>query len=248
MACPHSHDFGEKGRLLKAHCRVLLGAAAVLGGAAAAPLVCTAEGFGHGIVCWIDERGQRSCGDHVPAQYAKSQREIYDNRGVLVQTIKAEPTAEQRAADERAAQQVEEAQKQQQNDTFLLQTYRNVADLEAARDSHLQALDTRLELAEKQVESGQTALSELQDRADAERGAGKDDTELQNQIKVYAAAHAENIKAAARIRQDREDIAAQYERDIRRYRDLSGTPAAPPTPAAPQPSPAPFTPQAPPPP
>jgi hypothetical protein len=226
---------------------LLLGAVAVLGGAATAPFVCTADGPRHGIVCWTDDKGERSCGDHVPPQYAKSQREVYDNRGVLVETLKAEPTAAQRAADERAAQAAEQAQKQQQNDTFLLQTYRSVADLEAARDSRLQTLDTRLEVAEKEVQNGQNGLSALQDRADAERSAGKDNSELQSQIKVYAAAQAENIKAVARLRQDREDVAAQYERDIHRYQELQGTPQAPPTPAAPKPSPAPSTPQAPPP-
>jgi hypothetical protein len=221
-------------------CWVLLGAVAVLGGAATAPLVCVADGSRSGIVCWTDEHGQRSCGDHVPPQYAKSQREIYDNRGVLIQTLKAEQTAEQRAADETAAQEAERAQKQQLNDSFLLQSYRSVEDLEAARDSRMQTLDTRLDLAEKAVQSGQQALTDLQDRADAERVAGKEaDPALDNQIKSFEASQAENIKAVARIKQDREDTAAQYQHDIHRYQELRGangsaTPTAPPTPAAPQ--------------
>lgn len=232
---------------MRTHCRALLGAVAVLGGAATAPVVCVADGpFRSGIVCWIDDKGQRACGDHVPPQNAKSQRQVYDNRGVVVQTLKAESTPEQRAADERAAQNAERLQKQQQNDTFLMQTYRTVGDLEAERDSRLQSLDTRLDLAQKEVQNGQAAMNALQDRADAESGAGKDPpAALENQIKAYAAAQAENIKAVARIKQDREDSATQYERDIRRYQELQGTPAAPPTPAAPEPSPAPAPPQAP---
>lgn len=216
----------------------MLGAVAVLGGAATAPLVCTADSsFRSGIVCWTDDKGQRACGDHVPPQYAKNQREIYDSRGVVVETLKAEPTPEQRAAEAKAAQDAERQQKQQQNDTFLLQTYRSIGDLEAARDSHLQSLDTRLNLAEKEVQNGQAAMSALQDRADAQRGAGKDpDPALESQIKAFAAVEAENIKAVARIKQDREDTAAQYEQDIRRYRELHGAAADPSAAAAAQPA------------
>lgn len=211
----------------------------MLGGAATAPLVCTADNsFRSGIVCWTDEKGQRACGDHVPPQYAKSERDIYDNRGVVVETLKAQATPEQRAAEEQAAQDAERQRKQQQNDTFLLQTYRTVGDLEAARDSRLQSLDTRLDLAGKEVQNGQAAMSALQDRADAQRGAGKDpDPALQNQIKAYAATQAENIKAVARIKQDRDDTAAQYEQDIRRYQELKGAAPAPSTPAVLAPAP-----------
>jgi hypothetical protein len=209
----------------------------VLGGAATAPLVCRADNaFRSGIVCWNDDKGQRACGDHVPPQYAKSQREIYDNRGVVVETLKAQATPEQRAAEEQAAQDAERQQQQQQNDAFLLQTYRTVGDLEAARDNRLQSLDTRLNLAEKEVQNGQAAMSALQDRADAQRGAGKDpDPALDGQIKACAATQAENIKAVARIKQDREDTAAQYEQDIRRYQELHGAAPAPSAPAPPPP-------------
>jgi chromosome segregation ATPase len=219
---------------LRTRCGVWLGAIAVLGGAAIAPFVCGAQSFKSGIVCWTDEHGERACGDHVPPQYAKTQREIYDNRGIVVQTLKAEKTPEQRAADERAAAEAEQAKKQQQNDEFLTQTYSNVGELEATRESRLQALDTHIDVAQKQVDSGNTALNDLQDRADAERSAGKDVSPgLQNQIKSFEATQAENIKVVARLRQDREDIAAQFERDIQRYKQLRGAPAPAPAPVVP---------------
>src|SRR5579872_2433997 len=50
------------------------------------------------IVCWTDEQGQRNCGDHVPPQYAKSAHDIYNKRGVEVQSVPREETAAEQAA------------------------------------------------------------------------------------------------------------------------------------------------------
>jgi len=210
---------------LKTHTRALLGVAVLLGGAAAT-LSAWADDSGRiGIVCWTDDHGQRACGDHVPPEYARKQRDLYNGRGVLVQTLKAEETPEQRAEDERQQREAQQAQlkaqQQQQNDTFMLQTYRNVDDLKAVRDNRLQTFDTRIDLA-----------------------AGKDaNPEVLGQIKSFENSQADNIRALAQLKQDREATASQFEHDIQRYQGMRGvaapTPAAPPTPQASQPPPAP---------
>ena len=233
---------------MKTHTRALLGVAVLLGGAAAT-LSAWADDSGRiGIVCWTDDHGQRACGDHVPPEYARKQRDLYNGRGVLVQTLKAEETPEQRAEDERQQREAQQAQlkaqQQQQNDTFMLQTYRNVDDLKAVRDNRLQTFDTRIDLAEKSVRDGAAGLKDLQDRADADRAAGKDaNPEVLGQIKSFENSQADNIRALAQLKQDREATASQFEHDIQRYQGMRGvaapTPAAPPTPQASQPPPAP---------
>jgi len=241
---------GGGSRRLRTHTRALIGAAAVLAGAAATLPIRADDSGKLGIVCWTDDRGQRACGDHVPPQYARKQREIYDKRGVLVRTLQAEETPEQRAEDERKQRDAQHAQQLQQNDSFMLQTYRNVDELKAVRDSRLQILDTRIDLAEKAVREGTASVKDLQDRADAERSAGKDvSSELSGQITAFEGAQADNIRALAQVRKDRDTTAAQYERDILRYQDMRGvalpTPAPPPTPQAPPPAAAPKPQQAP---
>jgi hypothetical protein len=212
-----------------------------LGAALAPPCVWAQAADQNGIVCWLDEHGLRACGDHVPPQYARKQREIYDSRGVLVRRLKAEETPEERAENERrerdAQRALQQQQQQQANDSFMLQTYRTVDELKAARDVRLQLLDTRIELAEKAIREGEGGMKQLQDRADEALGSGKDpDPELQNQIKAFAASQAANIRAVAQIRQDREATAAQFDHYVQRYQDLHGvTPLPPPTPQAPQP-------------
>lgn len=217
----------EDGVRLKTQAGALLGMAVWLGGAGAVLPAHAQTPPDKGIVCWLDDHGVRACGDHVPPQFAKKQREIYNERGVLVQTLKAEETAEQRAAEQRAAEdaqhQLEEQQKQQANDKFILQTYTSLADLKAARDSRLASFDTRIELAEKAVKGGAASLSDLQARADVERSAGRDPSpELEAQIKTFAAAQAENISAVERIKQEREATAAQYQHYIELYQQAHG--------------------------
>jgi hypothetical protein len=228
---------------------MLIGAA-WLAGAVAAPSVW-AQASQTGIVCWIDEHGARACGDHVPPQYAKRQREIYDSRGVLVRRLKAEETPEERIENERrerdALRAVQQQQQQLANDSFMLQTYRTLDELKAARDVRLQLLDTRIELGQKAVRDGEAGMKQLQDRADEALGSGRDpDPELQNQIKAFAASEADNIRAVAQIRQDREATAAQFDHYVQRYQELHGvTPLPPPTPQAPPPPGAPPPPAAP---
>lgn len=224
-----------------------------LGGAVAAlpvTAVQAQEGSSGGIVCWQDDHGVRACGDHVPPQYAKKERDIYNQRGMVVKTLKAEETPEQRAAEQRAAEeaqrQLEQQQKQQANDKFMLQTYNTLSDLKAARDGRLATFDMRIDLAQKAVKGGEASLKDLQDRADVERSAGRDPSpELQEQIRTFAAAQAENISAVERIKQDREAAATQYQHYIELYQQMHGvTPLPPPTPAPPPTPEAPPTPQA----
>lgn len=216
---------------------------ALWAGAAAAALPAAAQTPTQpdkGYVCWLDEHGLRACGDHVPPQYAKKQREVYDKRGQLVRTLKAEETPEQHAEEQRQALELQREQDAQQkreaNDKFVLETYTSLADLKAARDSRLASYDTRLDLAEKAVHAGELSLKELQDRADVERNAGRDPSpELEAQIKSFASAQAENISAMARISQEREALAAQFQHYIELFQQVHGvTPLPPTTPEAPQ--------------
>jgi len=220
---------------------MLVTVAAVFAGLAAAPPVYPDSSYDGAIVCWTDDHGVRACGDHVPAQYAQKQRDVFDRRGVLVQTLKAEQSQEQRDADERKQREAEQAQqqqqRQQQNDSFMLQTYSSVSQLREMRDSRLQTFDVRIDLATKAVRDGAASLKDLQDRADDDRAAGRDpDPKLLAQIKSFENAQADNIRALAQIQQDRDVAASQFERDIQHYQELRSavTPQPPPTPQAPQ--------------
>jgi hypothetical protein len=189
----------------------------------AAALIVQAEAQGTGIVCWTDEHGSRSCGDHVPPQYATKEREVFDGSGRVTETLKAEETPEERAEREGKEQQAARDEKQRQNDAFMLQTYRNADDIKAVRDNRLQAMDTRIGLAQKAVHDGDATLQDLQDRADAQRSAGQPpDPALLAQIRSYQESQVENTRVLAEAKKDRDTTAAQFDRDLKRYSELRG--------------------------
>ena len=220
----HLNRFAAGGRLRQGQ---LLAALLVLAGAAGATFAQQQSL----IVCWNDDRGQRTCGDHVPPQYAHKQRDLYDSAGSLVKVLPAEATAEERAARERQEASEKAAQEQAAHDLFLLQTYRNVSDLESERDGRLGQLDMKLQLAEKAVVDDQNALNDLRSRTGSAGGssgstAAVADAGLQRQIESYENSQSDNMNAVNLLKQKRASTAAQYERDIERYLALRNQPAA----------------------
>lgn len=180
------------------------------------------------IVCWTDDKGQRACGDRVPPEYARKERQVFNERGMVVDTKPREKTPEEIADAERKAQQEREAKRaaeaQAAYDRFLRQTYTSVAEIETARDSRLAALDARLQLAEKALSDSEAALTDLRSRSEED---AEDADKLARQIRAFEASRDSNGNAVASLRKEREELAASYRRDIARYRELTGSAPAP---------------------
>jgi chromosome segregation ATPase len=180
------------------------------------------------IVCWTDDKGQRACGDRVPPEYARKERQVLNERGMVVDTKPREKTPEEIADAERKAQQEREAKRaaeaQAAYDRFLRQTYTSVADIEQARDSRLAALDARLQLAEKALSDSEAALTDLRARSEED---AEDADKLARQIRTFEASRDSNGNAVASLRKEREELVASYRRDIARYRELTGGAPAP---------------------
>lgn len=178
------------------------------------------------IVCWTDDKGQRACGDRVPPEYARKERQVLNERGMVVDTKPREKTAEEIAEAERLEREEREARRaaeaQAAYDRFLRQTYSDVGEIEAARNSRLAALDGRLQLAEKALADSEKALTDLRARQsnDAEESA-----QLGRQIKTFEETRASNQVAVERMRREREELIASYQRDMIRYQKLTAEPA-----------------------
>ena len=207
-------------------------AGGLLGGAAR-PVYADTPSNGAAIVCWTDDQGQRNCGDHVPPQYARGAHELYNKQGVEVKEVPREETAAEQAARIQRQQQAEQEQEavhaQAAHDAYLLESYTDIADLEAERDGRLQYLDTRLQLAQKALADSESALDSLHTRIDAARDKGEEpDAGLLKQLSAFEASHSDNLNAVARLQKEHEDTAARFDRDIKRYLALrSQEPAQP---------------------
>lgn len=187
------------------------------------------------IQCWTDEKGNRACGDQVPPQYAKEQRDILNSQGMVIQTEARQKTPTEIAADEKAAQEQKAAQeaatKQAAYDKFLVETYNSADDIKAARDLRVQAIDGRLSLAHKAVQDSEDALKDLHSRRDSIVTAGKTpDAKLLKQIQKFEKSVTDNTDAVNELQAERDHTQSKFDQDIARYNLLkSGTnpPAAP---------------------
>jgi hypothetical protein len=170
------------------------------------------------VQCWTDARGARACGDTVPPQEARRQRDLMDKRGVVKQVVPAEKTAEEAAEDKRVA---DEHLKQQAYDRYLIQTYRDTSEIEKVRDERLATLDGRMVQAQKALADNTSTLADLQQREKNGPEAGETlDPALPRQIREFSKAREENQSAIARIEDEQKAVAMQFAHDIQRYQLL----------------------------
>ncbi|HEX4896309.1 MAG TPA: hypothetical protein VFV11_08265 [Solimonas sp.] len=203
--------------------RSLTLAAAALAGLLAAPAVSAGQ-----LQCWTDDQGRRACGDRVPPEYAKKERQVYNEKGRLVDIKEREKTAEESAAEAEAARREAEARQQKEEqvayDRFLVDTFATVRDLEKMRDGRIAAIDSRIALTEKGLADNQVALKSLRAQPP---GAGKAAERQKAKIAEFEKTLAGNERALAQAKAEREQTQQRFARDIERYRQLKGLPPEP---------------------
>jgi hypothetical protein len=183
------------------------------------------------IQCWTDKDGHRMCGDRVPPEYAGQKRDVIQG-GRVVQSTKAAKTAEEIAAEKKAKEAAEAAQKQAAYDRDLLETYRSAKDMEQMRDERIALIDSRITSAQKNSESTDKSLADLRARAETLTKNGKPiDDRLAKQIKDYEKSQKQNTRAMERYKIERDNVETKFNSDIARYNQLKGLP--PPKPATP---------------
>lgn len=122
---------------------------------------------------WTDEKGVVHYGDHVPPEYAKSERAVLNQDGVVIRRLEAEKTPEQRAADALRDRDVEA---RRQHDRFLLTTYTSVKDIETLRDQRLEQIVGQSASASQYVDTLNERLTGLQAKAQLFRPYSSDES------------------------------------------------------------------------
>lgn len=186
--------------------------------------VAPAAGAGK-VECWTDDKGQRACGDRLPPEYAKEERQIFDRQGRVVQTKPRQKTPEEVAEQARKAQEAVELESKTKKavayDKFLTDTYTSVKDLERARNERLSTIDSRTLLTQQAVKNDEKSLEGLKVQVDAQLKSGKGSpAALQKQSRVVEKALRNNRVAIEQMQKDRENICTNFTRDIVRYQEL----------------------------
>lgn len=204
--------------------------AVALAGAAASPLALHAQASARKIVCWTDENGHRACGDRVPPQYARQERQVYDASGRIVETIERQRTpneiaeAERRAAEQEAGRK--RAQEQAAYDRFLVTSFASVTELERTRDERLSTLNGRLGLAEKSLAENEKGIHQLQEQIAAaeQQPEKKVPQRLTRKLAEFERTLADNRRAVEKLKGERDQVVLKFATDIARYRELTAEP------------------------
>jgi hypothetical protein len=172
---------------------------------------------------WIDEKGVVHYGDRIPPEYSRGEAAVLNNQGVTVGIRPAQKTPEQL---EREAAQREIREKEQQRDSFLLTTYTSVRDIEQLRDQRLQQMADARRSIEAYVESLQSRLLALHERAqvfrpynEAPSARRMPDELAQDLVRTLKEVAAQRAQMAERMAEDRA-LRQQFQGDIDRYRML----------------------------
>jgi len=176
------------------------------------------------IICWTDNKGQRVCGDRVPPEYAKTESQVLDDHGRVVQTNKRELTTEERAAIQAKAD-AELAQRKLASDaaaydTFLTQSYGTTGDLMRARNDRLTAIDGRMAISAKTLADNNRTRDKLRQEA----ATAPNDGDLQTQLQAFERNVAQSQQTLDGLAAERTDVCAKFAADLKRYRELKGLP------------------------
>lgn len=172
---------------------------------------------------WIDEKGVVHYGDRIPPEYSRGEASVLNNQGVTVGIRPAQKTPEQL---EREAAQREIREKEQQRDSFLMNTYTSVRDIEQLRDQRLQQMADARKSIEAYVESLQSRLLSLHERVqvfrpynEAPTARRMPDELAQDLVRTLKEVAAQRAQMAERMAEDRA-LRQQFQIDIDRYRML----------------------------
>ncbi len=191
---------------------LLLGLALLL----AAPMASA----GSRIKCWVNKDGVRECGQFVPPEYAQQRIEIVNERGIVIEVIEAAKTKEQLAKEAAERRRLAE---QKRRDKILLNTFTTERDIELARKSRIQAIESIIAITNSNTRSLKASLAKVQKRAaDFERAGEEPPKELFEEMDSLKRQIQDNEEFVAKKQRDIIALEKRFDADLKRFRELKG--------------------------
>jgi len=151
---------------------------------------------------WVDENGVTHYGDAIPPEYSKKTHDVLNEQGSRVDTVNA---------DKPEADKAPGIVPKDNRDRALLATYGSVEEIEQVRDRRLGYLDSQNQVSQDRLAALKSRLTELE--------AGEGD---QNELATVRQRISEYDAEIARRNEEKARIAASFDADITRYRELKG--------------------------
>jgi hypothetical protein len=177
---------------------------------------------------WVDSNGVTHYGDSVPPEYASQGRAELNPQGVALREVPRQLSPAEAAEAQKLAA---EAARRRQRDSFLLNTYTHVSDIEQLRDERLALIEGQMEIARGSIGSTDQRIASLQERMrnflpySAAPNARRIPDQLAEEA-VRALKERRSLQAALDSREaEKNELRTQFDSDIARYRELTSRPA-----------------------
>ena len=179
---------------------------------------------------WVDENGAVRYSDRLPPDQIKKGHQQLNSQGMVLSTRDAARSPEQIVIEAESKHKLEEQQReearvksiQDKQDRVLLLTFSSEEELEHARDSRMEVIDSVIRLIEANIESTQGKLDELSDRAkSAYIYKGKEvPGGLAQKIEHFERQVESRDTQMKSKKAEKEEIRHRYELDLERFRLL----------------------------
>ncbi|MCP4765325.1 MAG: DUF4124 domain-containing protein [Gammaproteobacteria bacterium] len=180
---------------------------------------------------WVDEDGKVRYSDRLPANQSRKQHQQLNSQGMVLSTRDAAKTPEQLADEAETQRKLDEVQNeearlkaiQHQQDQVLLMTFSSGEEIEHARDSRIQVIDSVIGLIESSVTTTQEKLDQLKGSAD------RNYVSKSKEIPGGLAQKIEHFERKIEIRhaqlvakvEEKEKIRQKYKLDLERFQLLN---------------------------
>lgn len=177
---------------------------------------------------WVDAEGIVHFGDTVPAEYAELERQIVNEYGITVETLRGKRTEEEIAEANRLQDlEVQEAI-QARKDQALLATYLSVDEIELHRDRRVELFQAQTRVTELYLSNLRRRLESLQGEASKYRPYSEDPDaeEIEPDLAVDISTTKDTIERHQanldRFEMDAQKVVARFDGDINRFKSLKG--------------------------
>lgn len=197
--------------------------------AALIPSLLSAQVTQHGSTYrWVDEDGVVHYGDHVPVEAAELEKQVINEAGIAVGTMRGKKTEAELAAERRAIELEQQAELKRRQDAALLATYLSVDEIVMHRDRRVELFQAQARVTELYLRNLKRRLESLQELAQNYRPYSSDpDAEMIDpaltadiaETKTTIARHEENL---LKFQQDEQAMASRFDGDINRFKELKG--------------------------
>jgi hypothetical protein len=192
------------------------------------PIGVSAAGQNQKLYRWVDTDGLVHYGDSVPAEYAELERQIVNEHGITVDTLRAKMTAEEIAEEKHQDDLRMQRELERRADQALLATYLTVDEILMHRDRRIELFEAQARVTELYLRNLERRMSVLKDEASGFQPYSEDpdaemiSTDLADDIastKETITRHEANLQ---RFQNDQQGIVARFDGDINRFKRLKG--------------------------